>query len=124
MPSYILYHEPTDLYLEYSTVCDAPTTYAVPHDQMRQYLIERDGHGGDGGRAVDERLGRARSKGCSSRDPSEDLSSAITCNRAGLEETEMSFDQFVRYYFTERRGVLLPDDCRPVGEVKCEDDED
>jgi hypothetical protein len=100
VPKPILYHAETDLYLEYSTVVDAPTTIAVPRDEMRAYLIKRDGDGGDDGRAVDERLDRAKRKG-SSAHGSDDLRSAIICNRAGRDETEMSFAQFERFFFIE-----------------------
>ena len=101
MPRYILHHRDTDMYLEYSTVVDAPVTIAVTRDEMRAYLIKRDGDGGDDGREVDERLNRAKRTGTSCRHPGGSLESEITCNRAGRDETEMSREQFIRYFFTE-----------------------
>lgn len=121
MPGFILYHKPTDLYLEYSTVVDAPVTYSCTREQMRNHLLHRDGHGHDNGAWIDERLDRAVRKGSSDRDERATLETTISCNRAGKGETEMSPEQFIRHYFTERRGVLLPDE-RPVGDAPQDDE--
>lgn len=129
MPKPILYHAETDLYIEYSTIVDAPTTIAVPRDEMREHLIERDGHGGNGGLAIDERLDRAKRKGSSSH-LDESLRDAIICNRAGRDETEMTFDQFVRFFFTEHAQRRAEYDATgdiaepPVGELVRNYDED
>jgi hypothetical protein len=122
MPKLILCHAETDLYLEYSTVVDAPTTIAVTREEMRKHLIERDGHGGNGGLAVDDRLDRAKRKG-SSGYLDTDLRDAIICNRAGRGETEMTYEQFVRFFFVEHAQRRAEYDATgdiaepPVGEL-------
>ncbi len=126
MPGYILYHKPTNMYLEYSTVVDAPTTIAVTREEMRAYLIKRDGDGGDDGRAVDERLERAERQGSSCRFFGSTLESEVRGNRAGKDGTEMSVEQFIRYFFVEheqRRTEHPNRETLLIGEVKREDDD-
>lgn len=126
MPLYILYHKPTNMYLEYSTVVDAPTTIAVTREEMRAYLIKRDGDGGDDGRAVDERLERAERKGSSCMLPGSTLELEVLCNLAGKNETTMSVEQFIRYFFIEheeRRAEYPNRETLPVGEVRREGDD-
>lgn len=115
MPRYILHHEETGLFLEYSTIVDAPVSTAAPYDEFLEFMCHEYGH--HDVESHKARLERARVKGCSSHDPTEDLRSAIICNRAGRDETEMSFEQFVKHYFIDRGGMESSDE-RPVGEVK------
>lgn len=119
MPRYICHRnlEGVDLFLEWSTVVDAPVTYAMTEDEFRVYHREEYGRSSDDG--VDERIARAKTKGCSSRDPNETFEDLIRCNRAGANETEMSERQIVEYYFRDFRQRRSEDDgsSLPVGTV-------
>jgi hypothetical protein len=113
------------MYLEYSTVVDAPTTIAVTREEMRAYLIKRDGEGYDQGAWIDDRLDRAERQGSSCMLPGSTLESEVLCNHAGKDETTMSVEQFIRYFFVEHeqrrtehpnRETLLIDEVKRGGD--------
>jgi hypothetical protein len=116
MPRIILYHEPTELYLEYSTVVDAPVTVAVPRDEMHSYLVKRYGEGVDGETSTDSRLDRAKAVGSSELWTTNTLEEAVYCNHAGRDGTRMSYEQFVDWFFVRRMGAESPPQT-PVGDA-------
>lgn len=100
MPHYIL--KIKDRFIEWSTVVDAPVSYGMTREDMREHLLAET----DGSRAseimVDERLDRADAKGSS------DLmgmtaEEVVAGNRAGPDESELTFDEIYEAYVKPER---------------------
>jgi len=90
MPRYIIHHD--GLFFEYSTVVDAPVTCAMTENEFREYYINKNG---DSGLVeVDERMQRAIKKGCSGYF-SKSAEDELKGNRAGPNETELSFNEVI-----------------------------
>lgn len=92
MPKFIVHHD--GWFFEWSTIVDAPTTEAMRREAFEEYY--QDQHGKVGMRELPARLERAVKYGTSSMDQmsAEDL---IAGNRAGDDETEMSFTDILNY---------------------------
>jgi len=95
MPRYILYKD--GAYNVYSTIVDAPLLeYACTLEQLEHWYKEE--YGNADLSDLQPRLERAHETGCSSR--SENLKECLSCNRAGENESELSFDEFVARFLT------------------------
>lgn len=82
----------------YTTVADgACYESALTLEQLEQVI--RFDLGEQGMRELPARLERAHKTGCSSMH-GETLEDCICCNRAGENESELSFDEFVAKYLT------------------------
>jgi hypothetical protein len=81
-------------YLEWSTIVDAPVTYLLTRDEMREYL--RDEYGRSGSRDTEERLARCDQYGTSSLYQTRD--SLIANNRAGDGDTSLTLDELIAKY--------------------------
>src|SRR5687767_7464847 len=91
MPVYIIHKD--GAYNLFSTISDGcHYESALTRTQVFQVLPQDSA-------AVEERLARAEATGCSDRGGMT-LEECIECNRAGPNETELPFDQFVRQYLT------------------------
>lgn len=100
MPKFIVHHD--GRFFEWSEVIDAPTTRAMTRAEFEAYY--RDRHGWEGAERLPERLDRAAANGTSAHTPTsaEDL---VSINRAGPNETELSFDEVIRLVCTPRPDV-------------------
>jgi hypothetical protein len=101
-----------DLYQVWSTIVDAPITGAGTLDQIKNYWREEFGRTG----AEDlERWIECRS------DFFKTVKKAAVCNRAGKNETRLTEEQIIDYYFI-KRGVNDPPQGKDWREIR--DDED
>lgn len=96
MPTYIckIEKDRRPLYFNWSTIVDAPVSYAVPLEEFeRQYRLE---HGESGMRDLPERIARANATGTSSR-AGETLAQLVEGNRAGEHESSLTLEQIIDY---------------------------
>lgn len=85
-------------YQLYSTIADGPEfVCALTLDQITQYANSK--YGEEGLRRLPHRLARAHAVGCSSH-IHESLEDCIKDNRAGPNESNLSYDEFIRMYLT------------------------
>lgn len=97
MPQYICHHE--GKYLLWSTVIDAPETYAGSEQDIRDHIREETGR--QGLHDIEERLRRARETGTSMRNST--LRDVVLYNHAGPDGEEITYDDVIRFYFVECR---------------------
>ena len=83
-------------YVEWSTVVDAPVTYAMTEDELRAHMKEE--YGNEGLRELPERMKRVAATGTSFRDTTAD--EVTSGNRAGPDETTLTMDELVATYWT------------------------
>jgi hypothetical protein len=85
------------VYNIYSTITDSPLfDNGLTLEQLENYTKEE--YGNHGLEGLPQRLRRAQKTGTSERNSS--LMSTIFCNRAGPNESELSFDEFVKEFLT------------------------
>jgi len=97
MPTYICsFEKPAGVrhFFLWSTVVDAPVSYAGTRGELEHYY--RGMYGQEGMRGFPESIKRAIAKGTSSF-VDESLESLISCNRAGPNETELTYDELIDY---------------------------
>lgn len=90
MGRYICHHE--GFFFEWSTVVDAPVTYAMPREEFEQFYREEYGRS-----RMDEferRMARATETGTSAHGYT--LAEVVSGNRAGPDETEATFEQIIK----------------------------
>ena len=97
----------------WSSVVDAPTHILDDEDDVRAWT--KDECGVFGLRELPARLDRLRAKGTSSfiDDSAED---AVSGNRAGKGETELTFEQLVAYFGVDRQSYDDPPEGRRWGD--------
>jgi hypothetical protein len=100
-----------DLYQEYTSVCDAPTTEAMTALELAEYVARR--YGTEGLEGLPARLERCAKYGSSSYDGGKDLEEFLICNRAGWNERHLSFEHYIQVYFIERREPREDDPWTP-----------
>jgi len=89
------------VYLEWSTVVDAPVTYAMTREELEEHVREE--YGNQGLEELPARLERADRCGASWRDAyRESAEDTIRGNRAGPNETELTVEQIIERYWTRR----------------------
>ena len=88
-----------DKYFEWSTVVDAPTTYAMDKKELEEFIKEE--YGNEGLRELPERLKRVEKQGtsCNYKLTADDL---IDGNRAGDNETKLTKKEILEKY-SERK---------------------
>ncbi len=86
-----------DRYFEWSSIVDAPVTYGMTEEELRQY-IEKE-YGRRGTEALPERLQRVEEVGTSELGAS-DIDYTIGCNRAGPQETRFTAEEIYRKFGT------------------------
>ncbi len=97
MPRHIL--KIKNYYLEWSTIVDAPITYGMPLNEFIDYYQGE--YGASGMIKLADRLKRVEEKGTTAiQDKS--LQDTIQFNRAGDNETELSFDEIFKIYCLNR----------------------
>lgn len=106
MGRYICHHE--GFFFEWSTVVDAPVTYAMPREEFEQYYRE------EYGRAnlydFEKRMERAVNTGTSAH--RETLADLIRTNRAGPRDGRLSFKALLK--MLHDRPEEDDDDAAPV----------
>lgn len=111
MPRFLL--KLGERYCEWSTICDAAITVPMTMDELHDYIKEE--YGREGLDRLPERLkDLEESGGASSGETAEE---AITCNRMGKGESELSFKQILDWAEKDFEGEP------PVGEVVRDEDE-
>lgn len=98
MSKYIVHHE--GQFLEWSTVVDAPITFANSLSDFEAYYREEYGEAGMIGLPV--RIERAIKNGTSAV-PDMSLKELVRDNRAGPNETKLSLKDVIRFFFVEKR---------------------
>lgn len=93
MPTFIV--KIKDYYLEWSTIVDAPVTYGMSLDEFKAYYQEE--YGRDGMRDLDQRLQRVERYG-SSHVEGRSAEDILSINRAGPDETDLTFDEIYQAY--------------------------
>lgn len=91
-------HEPR--YLLYSSIVDAPVSRGMRRDDFLALCDER-GYGSPA--VLQKRMERADAKGTSCR-LSKNARGAILCNRAGPNETELSYEEMWDHYCADDRA--------------------
>jgi hypothetical protein len=86
-----------DKYLEWSTICDAPTTKGMTLEQLHNYI--KDQYGRIGLEELPARLERVEATGTSAY--GEDLAGTISFNRAGPNEEQLTEDEIYHAYCQE-----------------------
>ena len=95
--------EKRDYYAEYSTIVDAPTTYGLLLDDFKAFI--KDQEGARGLEELPERLARCDKQGTSFQMDG-DLLSLLCCNRAGKEESKLTYRQIVAVYCHREPKIL------------------
>lgn len=95
--------------VRWSTVVDAPTHIFDDEDDVRAWIKEEYGNSGLAG--MPARLERLRAKGTSSINDNS-AEDAVCGNRAGKDETELTFEQLVAYYGVDREDYDDPPEGR------------
>lgn len=100
MPSYIIKLTRGDesRYLEWSTIVDAPVTYGMTLEQFMRWYKDQFG-AKDFKEVLPERLTRVEAKGTSSLGWT--LEEVLSSNRAGPNETHLTYDQIWDEYCTK-----------------------
>jgi len=97
MPTYICSFEKPEgvrRFFLWSTFVDAPVSYACSIAELEDYYRDMYGQAGMG--ALPARIERAISKGTSSF-IDESLHDLVRGNRAGPDETELTYDELIEY---------------------------
>lgn len=98
MPHYIIHKD--GVYNFYSTVVDCPIFVSgLTLEQLKRYYKEE--YGNQGMRELEPRLKRAQEVGTSSR-IDRNLRACVRLNRAGENEANLPFNEFVAKYLTIR----------------------
>lgn len=87
-------------YLEWSTVVDAPVTFGMTLEELRDYY--RGEYGYAGSQDLDERLARVEIHGTSAYS-GRDVLSMIRRNRAGPGEVPLHVVEIIEFYVKRRR---------------------
>lgn len=90
MPHYIV--KLGTKYVEWSTIVDAPVTYGMTREGLKNYLFER--YGEDGARTFDERMARVDKNGTSAK-PDCTVQELVEYNRAGPRESCLTLAQLI-----------------------------
>ena len=95
MPNYIIKIE--ERYLEWSTISDAPNSWAMPLDLFKRwYAVE---HGLEAMPRLEARIKRVNYDGCSAYDYS--LEDILRHNRAGPDETHLPAREILRRFASQ-----------------------
>lgn len=86
-------------YLEWSTVVDAPVTYGMPLDEFKRYYRKAYRCATDSN--LTHRLERVEQCGTSSVHH-ENARDVVAHNRAGKNETRLTYEQIVEFYCVRR----------------------
>lgn len=96
MPQYIL-KLPNDMFMLWSTIVDAPTTYAVPREDFVAWYLEQ--YGTTSADELKKRMARAETHGSSVGHSLEDV---IAGNRAGPGESTLTLEEILEQYGPDR----------------------
>lgn len=99
-----------DMYLEWSTIVDAPTTFGMTLNDFKKYY--RQMYGEDGAKNLDSRLARVAEHGSSALPPCYWMPDLLVGNRAGPDESTLTSKEIYQAYCLRkpiRDGWLVPD---------------
>lgn len=82
----------TEMFIVWSSIVDAPITFAMTQEELRLWWSEEYG-----------RAGREQLNGHFARGDFGTLEDELVVNRAGADETHLTREQIIDYFF-ERRG--------------------
>lgn len=85
-----------DMYLEWSTVVDAPITFIQGRKEHAEYLLAE--YGNSYKDEIEPRLERADKNGASWQMGGRNLEGTIAGNRAGIKEKNLSLKQLIKVY--------------------------
>lgn len=106
MPRYLIKLEDNEgcaWYMEWSTITDAPASFAMPLDIFEKWYAAEFGR--DGRNKWDERMARVEAKGTSSLiDKSADA--VLANNNAGPEGQKISATEIIERYRFDRQEVI------------------
>lgn len=94
-----------DRYLVWSSIVDAPITYGITKKQLLQFW--RTEYGRSGVEDLERRLAAGRTK---------TVDCMVSCNRAGKDETRLTTEQIVDYFFVRCGTGDHPEGTRPDDE--------
>lgn len=116
MSHYILYYQ--GRYNVYSTGSESPVfNRSVSREELVEYIRKKEGQ--DGLDELPQRLKRAFETGSSVIGEGEDLESAIICNRAGPDETNLSLPDFItKFLVPPYPEDIFFDEIKPFGATK------
>lgn len=100
MPTYIA-RFPNGLFLEWSTIVDAPISNLMTEEDFVRYYRRRYGEQEMSG--LEERMERVRLKGVSSMLHGSLKDLVTGYNRAGPDESYLSIDEIMEFYSPEQR---------------------
>ena len=86
-----------DKYFEWSTVVDAPVSYAMTLEELTAYTKEEYGNQGIG--ELDRRIERCNKYGTSLIGGNPEV--ILSCNRAGIDECKLTVEQIYDVYQNE-----------------------
>ena len=97
-----------DKYFEFSTIVDAPVTYGMNEEELRNYI--KDEYGNEGLKNLGDRLKRVEKNGTSFH--GEDLESTLIVNRAGCNEERLTEDEIYDMYKTPKAYLRAREKCQ------------
>lgn len=92
-------------YMEWSSIVDAPVTYGMPLEEFREYY--RDEYGRSGNEDLESRLKRVEEFGTSHRGY-DSAEKHVNINRAGKNETSLTYQQVIEFYCKSRDESKIP----------------
>jgi hypothetical protein len=100
MPRFIikLTDKHNDYFLDWSTIVDAPITYGMDEEEFLKYHLEE--YGKNESQDAPQRIKRAKETGTSSLCYT--LDELIDFNRAGPNETNLTYDELVEKYCAKK----------------------
>ncbi len=106
MPQYICKFpcDGEDYYLIWSSVVDAPITEGMTYDELLEYYKFE--YGQSGMKRLQERLARVEETGCSDAISREPLKKWVAFNRAGPNESQLTFEEIIDVYIRRPRAQL------------------
>ena len=96
--------EEVDYYLEYSSICDAPTIYGLTLDEFTNYYRSR--YGLNAMDELPERMAHVEATGTSEMSASS-AAETLCCNRAGKDETRLTVEQFIEWYCVRKEQCQI-----------------
>lgn len=94
-----------DQYLEWSTVADAPRTFIMTRDELLNFYREE--YGREGLQQLELELPEIDRVGTAATGY-QDVEDYVACNRAGLDETELTLEQIRESYRNEETYKQRP----------------
>ena len=105
--------EQGDFYLDWSSVVDAPVTFGMTLEELKQYIVYE--YGQEGLKELPARLERIEANDGTSSYVKTSVSGLIAVNRAGKNETRLTYEQMYDWY------CVRQEDCQEEGARRWEE---